>query len=367
MIKYSSLESEYLIHLLRCALKSEKPEKAPDGLDWNALFELSKSQQVYSVITPVIDLNSVPAEFSQELELYSQTELLRMLAMKSELDGITEDLNEMNIPFMLVKGSVIRNYYPLQKMRQMSDVDILYKKENQKELIAYMKKRGYRLRTSEANSDDFSKPPYYTFEFHRCIFDERDAFSPDFDLWKRAVQDSERTAEYHINDEDMLIYALCHMYDHYCVAGCGIRFVCDIYVLMNSFENLDWNYINKTFSDFNFKPFCDTAIGLSKAVFGEKEIAENEQKLLDFIMSGGVYGTQKSLDEVIEQKYNGSKFKYILKRMFPPSRQMKSVYPILSKLPFLLPFFYPVRIIQSLKYSKKTVKKEINSLKKHKQ
>lgn len=364
-MKYSSIESEYLVYLLRCAVNGKKSEKVYEGVDWKKLVDLANQQQVYSMIAPIIDASLMPESFANELMLYTQNELVRMLAMKSELDEISRKLNEKGIEYMLVKGSVLKKYYPQQKMRQMSDVDILYKAERQDELISYMKKKGYRLKTSEANSDDFFKPPFYTFEFHRSIFDERDAFSPDFNLWERATKDENKTSEYHISTEDLIIYSLCHMYDHYCQSGCGIRFVCDIYVLLKSKEDFDWSYINSKLEEFGFADFCNTAITLAKALFKNESAGKSEQALLDYILSGGVYGKSRSLDEVISSDFNGSKFKYFMSRAFPSKKIMKGNFPVLRKYPFLLPIYYAVRVFQVVKYNKRSVQKEIKSLKKH--
>lgn len=363
-MKYSTYESEYLLELLKAALTGTPVKKADSSINWSGLVELAKEQQVYSIIASALDSTAMPQGFLSELKLYNQNELLRLIAMKNELEEIKDELAGEQIEFMLVKGSVIRDYYPQQKMRQMSDVDILYKAENQEKLVSYMKSRGYMLKAAEANSDDFFKKPFYSFEFHRQIFDEKDAFHPDFDLWKRAYADSENPYEYHISREDIFIYSLCHMYDHYSLSGCGIRFVCDIYVLLKNLGTLDWDYINNTFEEFKFKNFCDTAIILARSLFMGEQGNDDAQRLLDFMLSGGVYGRSMDIDEYISRAYDGSRLKYIIHRLFPPKSQMFGNYLELKKRPYLLPLFYVIRIFQKLKYNGKKIKKELKSLKK---
>lgn len=362
-MKFSTIENEYLVALLRCALKNEKVPDIPVGLDWNELIKISKSQQVYSTIAPIINKINIPCEQAQELIFYSQNELVRMIAMKNELEQIEKEVNAAGIRYMLLKGSVIKNYYPLQKMRQMSDYDILYHENDREKLVSIMKKRGFLLETSEANSDDFFKQPYYTFEWHRTIFDDRDEFHPDFDLWKRAEKDEKLPYKYNIDESDLFIYSVCHMYDHYCQSGCGIRFVCDIYLLLNKLEKLDFDYINSTFKNFKIEDFAKSAISLAYSLFDGKECGEKEQNLLDFILSGGVYGKAADFNEIIEEKYNGSKFKYILKRLFPPKRQIMRTYSTCERFPILLPLFYIVRIFQKYKFKRKKINKEISGLK----
>ena len=66
-MKYTSLESEYLVSLLKSALKGEATPSVPEGLDWAKLVELSKKQQVYSTIVPIINKINIPPEQAQEL------------------------------------------------------------------------------------------------------------------------------------------------------------------------------------------------------------------------------------------------------------------------------------------------------------
>lgn len=362
-MKYSSSESEYLTELLKSALKGTAVPCADDSIDWQMLVDLAVKQQVYSIIAPILSDTNIPKEQMQALEVQNKNELIRLIAMKNELEEIKLELLNNGIDFMLVKGSVIRDYYPQQKMRQMSDIDILYKAENQGKLISIMKNRGYHLETAAANSDDFFKPPFYSFEFHRQIFDENDAFHPDFDLWERAYADAQNPCEYHISKEDIFIYSLCHMYDHYSLSGCGIRFVCDIYVLLKELDNLDWDYINSTFVKFGFNKFCETAIGLARSIFMNKQETACEQELFDFIMTCGVYGKSLEITELIENKYNGSRLKYVMHRLFPPKSVMVGNYIQLRKRPYLLPAYYVIRIVQKLTYKRKSIKQEISKLK----
>lgn len=370
MTKYSSAESEYLIHLLRCAIKREKPNKAPDNIDWKALIDLSKLQQVYSVIAPVIDFESIPREFAQELQLYSQNELLRMLAMKSELEKIEKDLEENEISFMLLKGSVIRNYYPLQRMRQMSDFDILYDKSKRDALISLMSKREYKLFSCGENSDDFSKKPFYTFEFHRELFFDEHDFCPDFsEVWSNAKQDENNPYKYHMSNEDLYLHTVAHMYKHYILGGFGIRFIADVYVLLESLKSsLDKNYIAQELSKMRLTAFEKNARELTYAIFNDTDFTDEQIKFLDNVMSFGIYGSGEGgaryyFDEYVAKHGKTSIAKYYLAKSFPDMKFMKLHYPALEKKPFLLPYFYIKRIISKFIYNRKVIFKNIRQLK----
>lgn len=359
---YSSLESEYLVTLLRCAIKQEKPPQAPEGIDWEALFKLSKKQQVYSMLVSVIGLISVPEEFAREVRVYSQNELVRMLAMKTELEEIEKELNKNSINHMYLKGLEICGYYPKASMRQMSDYDIIYDPSKRNLLIKIMKKHGYYLGACEGYGDDFYKKPYYTFEFHRMLFSDQDEFHPDFNPWKNAVQLS-NSSRFIISREDNYIYTICHLYKHYfCREGCGIRFYCDIYLLRHSNDTLDFEYINSVLDEFGILSFHNSAVRLMDALFDNCESGGEEQELLNTIFENGIYGQAYDKVKIGLEKNGGSKLKYIIKRVFPSKKMMVGNYKILEKYIVLLPFYYVYRIFEKFHHNKKDVSHELKRL-----
>ena len=234
MMEINSRETKYLIEVLRAAAKGEKPA-APEGIDWNEFFELSKKQQVYSMVAQAVDLNCLPPDIAEELNNFSKSELVRLIAMQNELAAIKAELEKNEIKYMLLKGSVIRNYYPKQSMRQMSDIDILYDPDKRDTLVEMMTARGYELLSQGGNSDDFSKPPYYTFEFHRELFKDVYGFYPDFSfVWSNACKTAGNQYEYTMSCEDLYLHHIAHMYKHYIFGGFGVRFIVDTYLILQS-------------------------------------------------------------------------------------------------------------------------------------
>lgn len=363
-MQYSSVENEYLMQLLRAAIKKEPMPCVPDCIDWKKLIDISKKQQVYSIIASVLDASVLPQEQSAELVNYVQSELLRLLSMKNELSLLENELREKQIKFMLLKGSVIRDYYPQQKMRQMSDMDILYDDSKRDALIRIMKSHGFRLTASCENSDDFFKEPFYTFEWHRALFFEENRFCPKFNLWNHAVADAENPYKYHVESTEHFVYTICHMFKHYATNGCGVRFLCDIYVLMHYGEKIDMTTALDRLDEIGIREFAGDAIALASAVFDDNAITPNQQKMLDFLLSSGVYGNcivdySKKLDEA-----GGSKIKYFFRRLFPSKKKMYADYRQLEKRPYLLPVYYIIRLFVKFKYNSDTAKRELTEIRK---
>lgn len=358
-----TLESEYLIKLIKSAVNEEPVEPAPEGIDWKKLFALSKSQQVYSIIAEVLDLSNLPEDFSNEMKVHTQNELLRTLSMKSEFQEIENELNEKQIKYMLLKGSVLRNYYPKQKMRQMSDYDILYNFEKRDELIKIMRRHGYRLTTSCENSDDFFKEPFFTFEWHRELFFEEAEFCPHFDLWKNSVQDENKKCLYYVDPTEHFVYTVCHMYKHYVTNGCGIRFLTDIYLFLKNDKSVDIKKAEKRFDEIGISDFAANAVALSKGLFGDGKIDATLMEMLVFMLSNGVYGVHKVDYEEKLKEYDNSKLKYILSRIFPSKEKMTADYKILEKKPYLLFAYYVIRMFTKMRYNSEKAKSELKGIK----
>ena len=68
---------------------------------------------------------------------------------------------------------------------------------------------------------------------------------------------------------------------------------------------------------------------------------------MSYIFSGGVYGTFQNKMTVMKSN-DKSTVKYLLKRLFMPYKSMVIIYPILKKLPFLLPFCWIARFFKML-------------------
>ena len=363
-------EVEYLIHLLSCALNG-KEVRHQEGIDYSTLLSLARKHQVYNIIFPLIkDDSDVPEEYKKKFRDYNLSEISRMLVINNERSEVYDSLEENGIKYMPLKGLIIKDYYPMESMRQMSDNDILFDVKYRDVVADLMKSMGYKSIATGENTDDYHKPPYCTFEFHRTLFFAENDFCPKFDnLWENAVKDDERPCMYHMGLEDIYIYSVCHMYKHFTTAGCGIRFLADNYLfLKKEQEKLDWNRIDSFMSEYNISDYEQKCRRLAFDMFDENELDDDELELLETFMNFGIFGNGgirianriKKLSEgsSIEQ----AKKEYLLYRLFPPKSKMIADNRILEKKPYLLPFYYILRLFKALLNGRKTLN-EISDIK----
>lgn len=362
MIKTGIAEIDYLLCLLKCALLGEKAPKPAEGTDHKKLFETANKQQVYNIILPALqEAGVLTADEEAAWNNYRYSELKRTIVVNNERSAICADLDYAGINYMFLKGLVIRDYYPGSFMRQMSDNDILYDKSKREKLLKIMKSHGFYLGTASENSDDFYKKPYCSFEMHRDLFFEGSEFCPGLDPWENAKK--AEGCRYAISREDNYIYALAHMYKHYsCGHGCGVRFLCDMYLLSHSNDELDWDYISGKFAEFGLSEFHSVVLSLADCVFEEKEPQDAEKQLLSKMFDGGVFGKfERNITEEVNNY--GGKLGWLKHRLFPEKSEMKAQYKVLEKKPFLLPFYYVYRLFDKYKHNKKVMMNDLKELK----
>ncbi|WP_296967253.1 nucleotidyltransferase family protein [uncultured Eubacterium sp.] len=363
MIVTDNSEQNCLLKLLRCVLKDE-PFVPDKDINTAELLKLAVNQQVYTTVLPCLEQSGILTDKEKEKwNNYKLSEIQKNLIISSEREALCRNFDDAGIRYMFMKGLVIRNYYPQTFMRQMSDNDILYGVEKRDELFEVMKKNGFYLSAFHSASDDFFKAPYVLMEMHKTLFDDNCEVKLDLDLWKRAIKCEGNNSRYNMSPDDNYIYSLAHMCKHYSGGGCGIRFVCDMYLLHYSNDKLDFEYINSQFKKFGLYEFYQKVMRLVEAIFNDAEYNDEDLQLLNEVFAGGVYGVIKSLDETIEE--SGGKFNYLFRKIFPKKEFMYRNYEYLQNKPYLLfPTYikhFVLRYKNKGKDAKKTLKKVLKN------
>ena len=113
--------------------------------------------------------------------------------------------------------------------------------------------------------------------------------------------------------------------------------------MMKSYD-LDWQYINEEFKKLNIADFADNIRRLCTYMFEGGKGDETLDMMESYIVLGPPVKNASSAAQNVQ--HAESKAARMLRTLLPGFRHMKNRYPVLSKLPFLLPFMWLVRIIQ---------------------
>ena len=154
-----------------------------------------------------------------------------------------------------------------------------------------------------------------------------------------------------MSPEDNYLFTLGHMYKHYIMEGCGVRFLCDMYLLRAKQPQMNMKYVQSMVAKMGISSFHQTVIGLAEAVFAGGELTDDGRQLLNDMFSGTVYGKGKTMAEKVDE--HGGKGRYILSRLFPKSIHYEKHLPGAGKMPRFAAFLLSCAVVQPPAASKK--------------
>ncbi len=308
------------------------------------LYKLSKRHDLAHLVGDALDKNGLLSENSEAKKRFLQERnmaIYRYEQMQYEYKQICETLEKAEIPFIPLKGAVLRQYYPEPWMRTSCDIDILVKEED----LSSAKEKisgdlGYQTDNKRTEHDVslFSSNGIH-LELHYTI--EEHVKTMDVVLnqvWDYANSSQLGKSNMFLQDNDFLLFhILSHMAFHILTGGCGIRPFLDVFLLKQK----------KLVNDTVVKRLCESG-GLAKFStvvdllieywFFNGKSCDLVEELQNYVFFGGVYGVLENR-VAVEQARAGTKKMYIIRRIFPPYETMCIRYPTLKKNKILLPLF----------------------------
>ncbi len=242
-------------------------------------------------------------------------------------------------------------------MRTSSDIDILVDRERIEEAKDMMIAQGYDMKGIDA----YEKKPLLYVELHLDIDPVQDGLPECLKTGYGGYLRTEGTEYgYTMTNEDLLEYLIWHFSKHVLNGGAGIRNVIDIYLIEKK-RSLDREKLEAQLKADGLYRFYTRVLRLCEYWFGDGEGDENTVTFGKFVISSGTFGTQEN-SVALTMASGKSKLGRMLGRVFPPAKEMRAHYPILFKVPILLPIFYVVRPIQKL-FKPSAIKKELSAVK----
>ena len=200
--------------------------------------------------------------------------IYKSVLMDVEREAIQDFFEENNIWYMLLKGMVIRKYYPAPELREMADNDILFDNKYSKEVYDFMTARGYKSDDyNKGYHDEYLKPPAYNFEMHRQLVSSKERpkwYEYYKDVKSILINDANGKNQFYFSDNDFYVYFIVHTYKHFLNSGMGLRTVLDVYLYLNNLQDkLDFDYIEEQLKKLDAYDFEQTFRSLAFKMFGE--------------------------------------------------------------------------------------------------
>ena len=311
-----------------------RPEFLPE------ITSLAQKHDVIHLIVFALKKNGLLDEGNKNLESKMLIAVYRLEKLNYELTKLRAALEQAEVSFIPLKGSVLRQYYPEPWMRTSCDIDVLVHEEDLQRTVSYLSDNlGYRRESQNSHDISMFTQGGVHIEVHYDLVEDGRANSAAEVLkraWNVVVKHDGCNYQYEMPDEMFYFYHIAHMAKHFVgTGGCGIRPFLDIWFLNH---RIDFNRENreKLLSDGGLGVFAKQAELLSEVWFGNAEHTEITRQMEEYILRGGVYGTNTNRVAVQQQK-KGGKVRYALSKIFIPYDVIKFHYPILQKHKWLTP------------------------------
>lgn len=361
-----------LMDLLRCSALGENADKniisalTPDALQ--DIYFVAHHHGLTQLIGDILEKNGFLGALPSHKRFHKE-ELDAVYSFEKinyETEQIIRIFEENAVSFILLKGAFLRYLYSEPWLRTSCDIDILvHEKDVVKAGELLVKELNYNKIQEGTHHVAYAFGEDVRIELHFNLIEKNQAknsYKVARRVWDYASVKEGFDYRYELSEDFIYFYHIAHCAAHFEAGGCGIKPVLDLFVLRKNF-NCKTPEINKLLRASGLTEFDKFLNELCDVWFDKKAHNEVTRVMEKFIINGGVGGTREQ--NLLLKKYrSGGKIGYVIARIFVPFGELKKDYPILGKIPVLLPFFEILRWFKLLlKKDKKSIARRYETVK----
>lgn len=329
-----------LIYLLRCAVSGNVPDsEIVSRVDMNELCELAAFHKVGAAVAVALERAGI---INDELHIVYKKSVRRNILLDVERAALFSDLDARGIWHMPLKGALLKELYPENGMREMSDNDILFDPERRAEMKEIMLAHGFECaKFGFTNHDIYTKPPALSFELHVSLFSERNEtlYLHYSDIRRIMIKESGSEYAFRLSDNDFYVYMTAHEWKHFHKSGTGVRSLLDCFVfLREKGGELDREYISRELRALGIERYERQRTALALKLFspdGSTELTKSEAELFEYYITSGAYGiVENNIEKQLSER---SKLSFVMRSLFPTLDYMRESVSFVDKRPYLYP------------------------------
>lgn len=311
------------VDILSAGIRGKSADKVYDNVEWDEVIDLADKHKVDGIIYLALRKSKLISNIGEEkISLLKQKAAITGITQSRHISGLStvlNKINERNIPVIVLKGLVVREFYPQPDQRSMNDADILVHEGDVEKVKQLLIDMGYVYLEDHKASHHIAlvHHKYPFIELHWNLF-KRDGFSNELEhyerlIWKRAIKVNVGEAEVlSLSYEDLALHLCMHMAAHLVATGFGVRQLCDFVLLVeHKGDEIDWNSFIMKARMYGFEKFSEIMFLLCNKLFNmevPKEInikVVNNKKyvsaLLNEIFEAGVHGKKEMANQFATQ------------------------------------------------------------------
>ena len=296
------------------------------------LLRFGKRQSILPIMTFALQRCGADPDLTERFRLSSETDLLRYLFMEQALAEISTAFDAAKLPYLPLKGAVMRALYPEPWLRTSSDIDVLVHAEDLDRAVTVLEEKTGFAAGKRSDHDISLMSPQVHLELHfRLYSGETDAQNAMLDtVWSHAQREGEGS-RYAMDPAFQVFYHLSHMSRHFRRQGMGIRPVTDLFLMRQRLGEAE-ETLREMCGRCGLLRFYEAASLLGDVWFAEETHTPLTKELEALCLSGGVFGSAESA--VMASRYeSGHGLAYIFHRAFLPRSRLEEYYPELKEQP----------------------------------
>ena len=274
-------EHLFFLQALNDFCHGKSTDRPTEDIDTDTVFDYAKQHSIagllYTQCSKWLGFNS---QYRQCLvqDMYASVNRQELFR------EITEEFEKEKIPFICMKGSVFRDYYPYPETRSMGDIDfIIHTDDRQKADEIFVQRLGYTKYVDNHAVWTYSLRDFH-FEVHDHMFYEYLANRFDYrgyfdDIWNhvhnKMVFDTQSEYIYVPDEEYHFLYLMTHTAKHIINNGSGFRAYLDM-VRFTDQADLNWSFIKQELERMELLDFTKTCFALCEKWFGVTMPIEHE-------------------------------------------------------------------------------------------
>lgn len=350
-----------------------------EKINWNDLIEEAEAHKVTPLIYSSISKDDAIKVMDKEtLNSIKKKVFYSSVGQSSHIKKVAEVLEKFNnagIPLIVLKGLVVRDYYPIPDLRTMCDADVLVHEDDLDKVSALMISLGYTK--SKEKDDHGAHLVFYkgstVFEVHWTLINDR-FFKGDksFEdkLWDDVMEVNVGGVKaLSLGLEDLAVHLCTHMAVHLAYSGFGVRQLTDLVVLVEKKgSEINWtSFIEKTKECGVYRfamaifAICNKLFDMEipEAIKKEKKLKDKYIKMLiEDIFASGVHG-KKDKERVFAAEFafdqgegsadgTSSIIKKFFKLLFPPVSSMSDKYSYAKKCKIFAPIAWVHHLFEGI-------------------
>lgn len=309
------------------------------------VLEAERLEELYTLakqhdVTPLVAAAMRQGDAAVQAKRLIAMAIWRYERQQHDLEVICRAFEAAALPFIPLKGTVLRALYPEPWMRSSCDIDILVHAEDLTRARAALEALRFQYGGRTAHDISLISPNKTQIDLHYHAVEQGSAGNAHAvlkNIWEHASA-PDGSVRYALDDEMLYFYHIAHMAKHFENGGFGVRQFLDLWLLNHKAE-YDREKREQLLREGSLLAFERAAVQLAEVWLSGAESDRRTEIFAHFILRSGIYINTENR-AALGQRKKGGRMRYIYSRLFLPYEQMKLLYPVLQKHRWLLPVMY---------------------------